>query len=42
VTLERIVDSDPATGLILRNSKTVTVRAGGLEKTSITVITVER
>jgi hypothetical protein len=42
VTLERIVDSDPATGMIRRNSKTLTVRAGGLEKTTITAITVER
>lgn len=41
VTLERVTEMDPRTGLIARNSKTVRVRAGGLEKLSITLITVE-
>ncbi|MEP9361016.1 hypothetical protein [Sphingomonas sp. KR3-1] len=40
VTLERVLDIDPGTGLVMRNSKTVTVRAGALEKASVTLITV--
>jgi len=41
VTLERITEVDPRTGLITRNSKTLRIRAGGLEKVSTTLLTVE-
>ncbi|MBB4840400.1 hypothetical protein HNP52_003492 [Sphingomonas kyeonggiensis] len=41
VTLERITEVDPHTGLITRNSKTLRIRTGGLEKISRTQLTVE-
>ena len=42
VTLERVTDIDPRTGLILRNSKITRVRAGAVEQTSTTLLTVEK
>lgn len=42
VAFERVTDMDPRTGLITRNSKTLRIRAGGLEKVSVTLLTVER
>ncbi|OSZ63158.1 hypothetical protein CAP40_19115 [Sphingomonas sp. IBVSS2] len=42
VAFERVTDMDPRTGLITRNSKTLRIRAGGLEKVSVTSLTVER
>jgi hypothetical protein len=41
VTLEQVTDMDPRTGLIAHTSKTVQVRAAGLEKLSTATITVE-
>ncbi|MDH4743695.1 hypothetical protein OMP43_06660 [Sphingomonas sp. CBMAI 2297] len=41
VTLERVTDMDPRTGLITRNRKTLRIRAGGLEKVSVTLLTVD-
>ncbi len=41
VALERVTEVDPRTGLITRNSKTLRIRTGGLEKTSRTQLTVE-
>lgn len=41
VTLERVTEMDPRTGLIIRNRKTLRVRAGGLEKVSITRLLVD-
>lgn len=42
VAFERVTDMDPRTGLITRNSRTLRIRAGGLEKVSVTSLTVER
>ncbi len=41
VTLERVTEIDPRTGLIVTNGKKVQVRAGGLERLSITTLVVE-
>lgn len=41
VTLERVTDMDPRTGLIARNSRTLRIRAGGVEKVSVTLLTVD-
>ena len=41
VTLDQLTEMDPRTGLVTRASKTVTVRAGGTERRSITLVTVE-
>ncbi|NYT43158.1 hypothetical protein HZY97_20455 [Sphingomonas sp. R-74633] len=40
-TLEQVTELDPRTGLIARTSRTIRIRAAGLEKLSTTVITVE-
>lgn len=40
-TLEQITELDPRTGLITRTSKTLRIRAGGLEKLSTTTVTVD-
>jgi hypothetical protein len=42
VTLEHVTEMDPRTGLVTRATKTVLVRAGGMEKRSVTLVTVER
>ncbi|MDG2534269.1 hypothetical protein P6144_11460 [Sphingomonas sp. HITSZ_GF] len=41
VTLEQVSELDPRTGLIARSSKTVRIRAGGLEKLSTTLVILE-
>ncbi|MDQ0251822.1 hypothetical protein J2W22_003910 [Sphingomonas kyeonggiensis] len=41
VTLERVTEMDSRTGLITRNSKILRIHAGGLEKVSTTLLTVE-
>jgi hypothetical protein len=41
VTLEHVTEMDPRTGLIARATKTVLIRAVGMEKRSITTLTVE-
>ena len=41
VMLERITEFDPRTGLVARNSKTLRVRVGTLEKVTVTTLTVE-
>lgn len=41
VTIERVTDTDPRSGLIVRNSKVQHVRAGAMEKVSTVLLTVE-
>jgi len=41
VTLDRVTEVDPRTGLVTRASKTLRIRSGGLEKVSVTLLTVD-